>query len=191
MNRTRIFIKVIFALLISFGLFSCNTGDRKIKKALKECALKEGTKYKLTEYKIVETILKSNLEDSIKSSEVSIKVEKEMMKLDSLMLNKYIAERDQCKMQQKNTLWHLSSSYDSIIEDWQKMIDEQEEKLKEKQEKIDKIKEGIKGWESLILKAETPVIYYIIKHQYILDGKHIGKKVLLTTEYEIFYCQLI
>ena len=185
MNRTRILLKVVFVLFMSYCIVSCNTEDRKIKKALKECALKDGSKYKLTEYRIIETILKSNLEDSIKSSEVSIEVEKEMMKMDSLMLNKYVAEREQCKIQQQNTLWHLSSSYNSIIKDWQKMIDEQEEELKEKEEKIDKIKENIKVWKSRIHKAETPIIYYVIKHQYILDEKHIEKNVLLTTEYEI------
>lgn len=185
MNRTRIFLNVIFALFICYGLVSCNTEERKIKKALKECALKEGTKYKLTEYKIVETILKSNLKDSIKSSEISIEVEKEMMRNDSLLLNKYIAQREQCKTQQKNTLYYLASSYNSIINDWQEMIDEKEEDLNEKQEEINKINENIKKWETLIQKAETPIIYYVIKHQYVLDEKHIGNIVLLTTDFQI------
>ena len=130
MNRT--LLNVVFILFISYCFVSCNTEDRKIKKALKEYALKNGSKYKLTEYRIIETIMKSNLEDSIKKYEVAIEVEKEMMTMDSLMLNKYIAEREQCKKQQRSTVWHLSSSYNSIINDWQRMIDEQEEKLKEK-----------------------------------------------------------
>jgi len=185
MKQTHLLLKVAFILLMFCGFVSCNTEDRNIKKALKENALADGTKYKLTEYRIVESILKTNLEDSIKSSNVSIQVKKEMMKMDSLMLNKYIGEREQCKTQKQNTLWHLASTYDSLIEDWQEMIDEQEEKLKEKQEEIDKIKDNIKSWESLIVNTDSPVIYYVIKHQYILDEKHIEKNVLLTTEFEI------
>jgi len=185
MKRTHILLKVVIVLTIFHGLVSCNSEDRKIKKALKENSLTDGTKYKLTEYRIVETILKTNLEDSIKSCNVSIQVQKEMMKMDSLMINKYIGEREQCKKQKQNTVWHLASTYASLIEDWQDMIDEQEEKLKEKQEEIDKINDNIKSWESLILNTDSPIIYYVIRHQYILDEKHIEKIVLLTTEFEI------
>ena len=185
MKRTHLLLKVVIVLIMFHGLVSCNSEDRKIKKALKENALTDGTKYKLTEYRIVETILKTNLKDSIKNSNVSIQVQKEMMKMDSLMLNKYIGEREQCKTQKQNTVWHLASTYDSLIEDWQEMIDEQEDKLKEKQEEIDKIEDKIKSWESLIVNTDSPVIYYVIKHQYILDEKHIEENILLTTEFEI------
>jgi len=185
MNRSRILLKVFIILFMSHCFVSCNTEDRKIKKALKECVLMEGSDYKLTEYRIVETILKSNLKDSISSSEVSIEVEKEMMRMDSLMLNKYVAEKEKCLLQQQNTSWHLKSSYSSLIRDWQKMSDEKEVELEEKQENIDDIKENIKGWESLINNSETPIIYYVIKHQYILDEKRTERIVLLTTEYEV------
>ena len=81
MNRT--LLNVVFILFISYCFVSCNTEDRKIKKALKEYALKNGSKYKLTEYRIIETIMKSNLEDSIKKYEVAIEVEKEMMTMEN------------------------------------------------------------------------------------------------------------
>jgi len=100
------------------------------------------------------------------------------------MLNKYIGEREQCKSQKQNTLWHLASTYDNLIDDWQEMIDEQGEKLELKQTEIDKIEDKIKIWESLIENTDSPVIYYVIKHQYILDEKHIEKNILLTTEFE-------
>lgn len=183
MNRT--LLNVVFILFISYCFVSCNTEDRKIKKALKEYALKNGSKYKLTEYRIIETIMKSNLEDSIKKYEVAIEVEKEMMTMDSLMLNKYIAEREQCKKQQRSTVWHLSSSYNSIINDWQRMIDEQEEKLKEKQKNISNFKVDVNFWKLLVHKAETPIVFYIIKHNFVLDEKHIESNVFLTTEYEV------
>ena len=183
MNRT--LLNVVFILFISYCFVSCNTEDRKIKKALKEYALKNGSKYKLTEYRIIETIMKSNLEDSIKKYEVAIEVEKEMMTMDSLMLNKYIAEREQCKKHQSSTVWHLSSSYNSIINDWQRMIDEQEEKLKEKQKNISNFKVDVNFWKLLVHKAETPIVFYIIKHNFVLDEKHIESNVFLTTEYEV------
>jgi len=104
--------------------------------------------------------------------------------MDSVMLNKYIGEREQCKMQKQNTVWHLASTYDNLIEDWQEMIDEQEEKLKLKLEEIDRVKNKISIWESLIENTDSPVIYYVIKHQYVLDEKHIEEDVLLTTEFE-------
>ncbi len=105
--------------------------------------------------------------------------------MDSLMLKKYIGEREQCIIQKQNTLRYLASTYDGLIEDWQEMIDEQEEKLNEKQEEIDKIKDKVKSWESLIQNSYSPVIYYIIKHQYVLDEKTIERKVLLTTDFQI------
>ena len=185
MRQTHIFLKVIFVLLLSYGLVSCNTKDRKIKKALKEYALKSGAKYKLKEYKIVETILKSNLKDSIKSSKISIEVEKEMMRNDSLLLNKYVAQKEKCKDQQKHTSYYLASSYNSLINDWQKMISKKEEDLNEKQAKINKNYEEIKNWKNLIKKAESPIIYYVIKFQYVLDGKYMDNTVFLDTDYEI------
>jgi hypothetical protein len=184
MKQTDLLLRFAFLLLIFCGLASCDSEDRNIKKALKENALENGTKYKLTNYKIVETILRTNIEDSIKSGNVSIQVQKEMMKMDSVMLNKYIGEREQCKTQKRNTVWHLASTYDNLIEDWQEMIDEQEEKLKLKREEIDKIEEKNRTWKSLIENIDSPVIYYVIKHQYVLDEKHIEEKVLLTTEFE-------
>lgn len=189
MNRTRTLLNVVLFLFISYCFVSCNAEDRKIKKTLKEYALKNGSKYKLTEYRIIETIMKSNLEDSIKKYEVAIEVEKEMMTMDSLMLNKYIAEREQCKKQQRNTVWHLSSSYNSIINDWQRMIDEQEDKLKEKQKNINNFKVDVNFWKLLVHKAETPIVFYIIKHNFVLDEKHIESNVFLTTEYEVIKYQ--
>lgn len=185
MKQTNLLLRFAFLLLIFCGLVSCDSEDRNIKKALKENALENGTKYKLTEYKIVETILRTNIEDSIKNGNVSIQVQKEMMKMDSTMLNKYIGEREQCKSQKRNTVWHLASTYDSLIEDWQEMIDEQEEKLKLKREEIAKIEAKNRIWKSLIENTDSPVIYYVIKHQYVLDEKHIEENVLLTTEFEI------
>jgi hypothetical protein len=185
MKRIYLVLKVVFVLTLMNGIISCNSEDRQIKKALKENALENGTKYKLTEYRIVETILKSNLEDSIKSNNVSIQVQKEMMKMDSVMLNKYIGNREQCKTQKQNTVWHLKSDYDRLIDDWQEMIDEQEEKLKDRQTEIIRIEDKINNWESLIVNTDSPVIYYVIKHQYILDEKHIEKNIILTTEFEI------
>jgi hypothetical protein len=184
MKQTNLLLKVAFLLLIFCVLASCDSEDRNIKKALKENALENGTKYKFTEYKIVETILRTNLDDSIKSGNVSIQVQKEIMKMDSAMLNKCIGEREQCKTQKQNTVWHLASTYDNLIEDWQEMIDEQEEKLKLKQEEIDKKEDKNRIWESLIENTDSPVIYYVIKHQYVLDEKHIEENVLLTTEFE-------
>jgi hypothetical protein len=185
MNPTRILLKVVLIALISLCFVSCNSEDWKIKKALKEYTLNEGSKYKLTEYRIMETILKSNLEDSISGSEVSIEVNKEMMSLDSLLLNKYIAEKENCIISQRNAIYYLKSSYDDLIEGYQEWIDETEEKIKEKQDKIDSINENISEWESLINEADSPVIYYVIKHHYILDEKHKEEIVLLTTEYEV------
>lgn len=185
MKQNHLLLKVILIFLLFCGFVSCDTEDRNIKKALKEHALLDGTKYKLTEYRVIETILRTNIEDSIQSGNISVQVKKEMMKRDSLMLNKYIGEREQCKTQKSNTLRYLKSIYDRLIKDWQEMIDEQEEKLANKQREVDKVKDKIKNWESLIENADDPIIYYVIKHQYILDEKHIEREILLTTKYEI------
>jgi hypothetical protein len=184
LKRSYLIVKVVIILSVFLSVVSCNTEDRRIKKALKEYALKEGAKYKLDRYQISETILKSNLEDSIRKSEISIEVQKQMMGTDSLLLENYIAQREQCKKQQRNTSYFLASSYNSIIRDWQKMIDEQEKKLSERQAKIDDINAVIEKWQSLISEAKTPIVYYVIKSFYTLDGKYCEKTVLLTTEYK-------
>ncbi len=184
LKRSYIIVKVAIILSVFCGVVSCNTEDRRIKKALKEYALQEGTKYKLDRYQISETILKSNLEDSIRKSKNSIEVQRRMMSTDSLLLNNYIAQREQCKKQQRNAPYFLASSYNSLIRDWQKMADEQEEKLSERQSKIDEINIDIEKWKSLISEAKTPIVYYEIKTFYTLDGKYCEKTVLLNTEYK-------
>ncbi len=74
-NKTFV-LKVILIFFLFCGFVSCNTEDRNIKKALKEHALLDGTKYKLTEYRVIETILKTNIEDSIQSGNISVQVKK-------------------------------------------------------------------------------------------------------------------
>lgn len=185
MKQNHHLLKVIFIILLFCGFVSCDTEDRNIKRALKENALLDGTKYKLTEYRITETILKTNIEDSILSGHTSIIVQKQLMRMDSLKLNEYIQEREQCKADKRNTYGYLASIYDSLIKEWQDMVDYQDERLAIKQRKIDEIKDEIKNWELLIENADDHVIYYIIKHQYILDEKHVEREVLLTTKYEI------
>lgn len=185
MKQNHHLLKVIFIILLFYGFVSCDTEDRNIKRALKENALFDGTKYKLTEYRITETILKTNIEDSILSGYTSIIVQKQLMRMDSLKLNEYIQEREQCKADKRNTYGYLASIYDSLIKEWQDMVDYQDERLAIKQRKIDEIKDTIINWESLIENADDHVIYYIIKHQYIIDEKHVEREVLLTTKYEI------
>lgn len=185
MKQNHHLLKVIFIILLFCGFVSCDTEDRNIKRALKENALLDGTKYKLTEYRITETILKTNIEDSILSGHTSIIVQKQLMRMDSLKLNEYIQEREQCKADKRNTYGYLASIYDSLIKEWQDMVDYQDERLAIKQRKIDEIKDTIINWESLIENADDHVIYYIIKHQYIIDEKHVEREVLLTTKYEI------
>jgi len=186
MCQTRFLLKVALIVFISYAMVSCNTEDRKIKKALKESAINKGAKYELSEYRVVETILKSNLEDTISSRKISIMVQEELMEMDSIMLNSYIVKRDECKNQKQNTLSYLASSYNSLIRDYQKWIDEQEEKLNEKQTVIDSIRDNIQELESLILAAKTPLVYYVIWHQYNLDNKYIEEKVFLNAEYKVF-----
>src|SRR5690606_9672591 len=125
MANFRLFLNTLLILLVSFCLTSCNTEERKIKKALKEYALKNGTNYKLKDYLITETILKTNLEDSIKSRETSINAQKQLMKMDSSLLKKYVAEKKKNEIQKKHTRSYLVSTYNNLIRDWQKMIDGQ------------------------------------------------------------------
>jgi len=185
MKRIFLLFKIAFFLTLVNGIISCNSEDRHIKRALKDYALENGTKYKLIEYRIVETILKSNIEDSIKSCKVSIQVQMHMMQMDSSLLKKYISEREHCKSLKQNTMRHLRSDYDILIDDWQEMIDEEVVKLNEKQSEINMLVEKINKWESLIENANSTVIYYVINHKYTLDEKHIEENILLTSEFEV------
>jgi len=184
LKNSCLIVKVVIILSIFYSVVSCNSEDRRIKRALKEYALQEGRKYKLDRYQISETILKSNLEDSISISKISIKLREEKMGADSLLLNNLIEQREQCKIQQRNAPYHLAYLYNSLIRDWQKMVDDQEERLNEKQKKIEEINADIEKWQTLISEAKTPIVYYVIKAFYTLDGKYYEKVVLLNTEYK-------
>ena len=78
---------LVLAILV-MSLVSCTSEDAKIKRALKT-SVSESLKseYKYDSHLLLETILKSNLTDSIYAFKLDIETTRDMMRLDSVRLN--------------------------------------------------------------------------------------------------------
>lgn len=122
---------VLAILTISFA--SCTSENAKIKKALK-ASVSEAlrSEYKYDSHLLLETILKSNLTDSISAFKLDIETTRDMMRLDSLRLSNIRNNMADCRRQRANTLYFLRSTYDDLIEDYEEMEEGIIEKLDEK-----------------------------------------------------------
>ena len=96
-----------------------------IKDALKSAIPNEIVKnYEYKSHQIVETILDSNLKDSISSLE-SANVAKEIMLEEKDKKKKYyLSQIDEMRRQQQTTLPWLRGDYRGLIRDWQRMLDD-------------------------------------------------------------------
>ena len=123
---------ILFVLVAAFSLTCCSSENTKIKKALKASIPAEKVKeYKYKSHQLIETQLKNSIEDSISTYESSNRV------IERLLVNKYQRKDtyqenlDDCRRQQRNTLSWLSSSYNGLIRDWQRMLDDITEEIAE------------------------------------------------------------
>lgn len=117
-------------LLFVITMTSCSNEEIRIKRALK-LSIPEYLKaeYKYDSHILLETLLKSNLTDSIASIEQDIQYHKQIMKLDSIRLVDIKHNLHESREQKASTLYYLRSAYDDIIESLRKWRTKWKQKL--------------------------------------------------------------
>lgn len=175
-----------FILAIVAISVSCTSEEAMIKKALKS-SIKESlqSEYKYDSYQLLETVLKTNLTDSISSYKAEIRASTEMMRLDSLRLDDIRYNLRDCKLQKANTLYFLRSMYDTIIEEYEGMEEEIITKLEDKSDEIAEREAKVKFWSQAMAETDSPIVFYKVKHAYKMRGIYKDTVVILNSKYEI------
>ena len=126
-------IAALFVLLVS-----CTSEEAKLKNAL-ITSIPESVKdeYQYESHVLLETLLKSNLTDSIISLRAEIITNETLMQMDSTRLADIQSSIDECEELRANTMYFLKSSYDQIIDDYEDMADDIIEKIEGYQNEID------------------------------------------------------
>lgn len=121
-----------FILLLSIFMFSCNSEDSMIKDALKSAIPAEMVKnYEYKSHQIVETILDSNIKDSISSLESAVVAKEIMLEEKDKKKKYYLSQIDEMRRQQQTTLPWLRGDYRGLIRDWQRMLDDVSREMKQ------------------------------------------------------------
>lgn len=177
-----------FCLIIIFiGMcISCTNEDTKIKKALINSIPKSlYGEYKYHSHLLLETILKSNLTDSLLSLKIAIGTTRDLMRSDSLRLYNIRYNIADSKRQRANTLYSMRSIYDDIIEDYEEMEAEIVTNLESKNNQIAEKESRIAFWSQAMANTNSPIMFYKVKHSYKLRGMYRDTVVLLTSKFEI------
>lgn len=179
------FIPILLFLLSSICI-SCDSENAKIKKSLK-ASIPNDTRnyYKYESHDILETILKTNLTDSILALENDISVIRKTMHLDSLRLANIHENMAECKHQRNNTMYFLRSTYDQIIENYKEMEADIIEELTETNDIITVKEAKIDFLSKAMYESNSPIVFYKVRHIYKMHGMLKDTTVLLNTKYEI------
>lgn len=178
-------------LILSFMLgviapTSCSSENHKIKKALKSSIPVESVKdYKYKSHQIIETLLKSSVEDSVSKYERSNMVTEMSIKRKEQMRDSYQRNLDNCRREQKNTLYWLQSSYDRLIEDWQSMLNDVNEEIAQDSLKIKTNNKKIALFRQHLDNTNSPIIFYVVRHDYQLAGGYYQENVILDANYQL------
>ena len=119
-------MKTFFNFLLSGVIvvlsMSCTNEETKLKKALM-ASIPESVKseYQYESHVLLETLLKSNITDSISSLRAEIITNETLMEMDSTRLVDIQNSIDECEALRANTMYFLRSSYDQIIDDYEDM----------------------------------------------------------------------
>ena len=172
--------------MLSFFMFSCDTEESMIKESLKSAIPAEMVKnYEYKSHQIIETILDSNIKDSISSLE-SANVAKEIMLEEKDKKKKYyLSQIDEMRRQQQTTLPWLRGDYRGLIRDWQRMLDEVNMDMKKDSIVMDSLNKRIDYFNSCIEGTDSPIIFYKVKHEYMLSGAYHCDEVVLDSKYQL------
>ena len=177
--------QVLLLTICLLSVVGCSSEKAKIKKALKTTIpIEQVGEYKFKSYTITETLLKNNVEDSIASLNNRNMTKQMMIELQQQRRNGYIVSLEDCKRQKRNTLSWLRSSYDSIIRDWQRMIDETNQKIQQDSSVIIANNQKIAFFKDYLDKTKTPIVFYKVNHSYTLRGMIKNEDVMLDDNYK-------
>ena len=172
--------------VIAVCAISCTSEDAKIKKALKASVAESlQSEYKYDSHILLETILKSNLTDSISSFKIDISTTRDLMRLDSLRLDNIRNNMADCRRQRANTMYFLRSTYDDLIEEYEEMEEDIVEKLDGKNSEILAKESKIAFWSKSMYETDSPIVFYKVKHAYKMSGMYRDTVVMLNSKYEI------
>lgn len=173
-------------LLLAIFMNSCNSEESQIKDALKSSIPTEIAKdYKYKSHQIVETILDSNIKDSISSLESANAVRVMLLEEKDKKKKYYLSQIDQMKRQQQTTLPWLRGDYRSLIRDWQRMLDDVNRDMKKDSLVMDSLIMRIDYFNRCIEGTDSPIIFYKVKHEYTLSGAYHCDEVVLDSKYQL------
>ena len=174
-------IAALFVLLVS-----CTSEEAKLKNAL-ITSIPESVKdeYQYESHVLLETLLKSNLTDSIISLRAEIITNETLMQMDSTRLADIQSSIDECEELRANTMYFLKSSYDQIIDDYEDMADDIIEKIEGYQNEIDLCQSKIDFLSNAMSETESPIVFYMVRHTYRLRGMYRDTTVYINSKYEI------
>ena len=176
--------KILFCFVLLTMVCSCDTENSKIRRALRGSvnpALVAG--YQLKEFEILETILDINLKDSITHYYADIETNKYFIRTDSVQLNSIMSNIEDCKLAKRQTLYHLRSTYDGLIRDYEKMKDEIENRIASRNKENEISTKKIQRYKTAMDNSESPIIYYKLKHIYEINGLRKEEIVILDNQY--------
>lgn len=175
-------ISLKLLLIITSLLTSCDTKDAALKKALKEDALTRGEKYELLNYRLLESVLISTIEDSISSTKSLITTKEWRLEADSTRLISLYSQKKDCQRQKSTTIPSLVGTWNMLIHDYDKMINEAETDIENAKILIKESHDKISHFKEMLLHAEDPIAYYVYYHSYRLDGKVCEDEIFVSTK---------
>lgn len=174
-------IAILFILCVS-----CTNEDTKIRKALL-FSIPEPVRseYQYDSHILLETLLKSNLTDSISSLRAIIATNETLIQMDSVRLADIQNCIDECITLRSNTIYFLRPSYDEIIDDYEDMAADIIERIEDNQNEISFCESKIKYLSNAMDETESPIVFYKVKHAYKMYGMHRDTIVYVNSKYEI------
>ncbi len=165
---------------------SCTSEETKLKKAL-IASIPESVKseYQYDSHVLLETLLKSNLTDSISSLRAEIITNETLIEMDSTRLAEILSSIDECEALRANTMYFLRSSYDQIIDDYEDMAADIIEKIEDYQSCISSCESKIEYLSNAMYETDSPIVFYKVKHTYKMRGMYRDTIVYINSKYEI------
>lgn len=176
--------KCLLVLLLLPICYSCSFENSAIKKSLKNTINPKLVKeYKLQEYKIIETITVDNLTDSIYQIEAKKNRNEKLIDLYLEKIQDYKNNIADCERQKRKTLSWLRSDYDMIISDYERMQSEAESEIEAFEKEDKELNNRLRRYKTAIEESKSPIIYYVIQHNYTIRGANKNEIVYLDTDY--------
>ena len=180
--RTRLLVISLCLLSVS----GCSSEKSKIKKALKSSIPSEQIdNYKFQAYTITETLLENNVKDSILTLQSRNATKQAVVDNQRRLREEYRANLEDCKRQQRTTLSWLRGYYNSLIREWQEMVEKSNEKIQVDSSVIVANNQKIQFFQDYLEKSKSPILFYKVHHSYTLHGANKEDDVVLDENYNL------